>query len=47
MQKRRSLEAVDLSSITIAFILENVFLNDDLTLSFNAGKCFLKQPAGI
>ena len=44
--KKRSLETIEISSIIIVFTSENFFLHDDLILSFNAGKCFLKLPTG-
>ena len=47
MWKRRSLEITETSTIIIAFISQNLFLNNDLILSFNAGKYVLKLLIGI
>ena len=44
---KRSLETIETSSIINTFTSDNLFLNMDLILSLNGGKCFPKHPSGI
>ena len=42
-----SLETIETSSIIITFTSDNLFLNMNLILSLNGGKCFPKHPTRI
>ena len=44
---KSSLETIETSSIINTFTSDNLFLNMDLILSLNGGKCFPKHPTGI